>query len=128
MPVEKMLFESMVTMKSFNSNEASSSRGKECWFTPDRILIDRSRESIDLDLVQMWIGYNLTRYIFCQATLMKSDANVPVSIAWKMLILIAVQCELYWQMKIAFFSWFFYHGFHTSVLVFFGRLFITYAT
>ena len=103
-PVEKMLFESMVTMNSFNSiaqMKLHPREAKNVVLLQIGILIDRSRESIDLDLVRMWIGYNLTRYIFCQATLMKSDANVPVLIAWKMLILIAVQCELYWQMKIA---------------------------
>jgi hypothetical protein len=79
MPVEKMLFESMVTMNSFNSIAQMKLHPREA----KNVVLLQIGESIDLDLVRMWIDHwlNSTRYIFCQAILMKSDVNVPASIA-----------------------------------------------
>ena len=61
-PVEKMLFESMETMNSFNSiaqMKLHPREAKNVVLLQIGILIDRSRESIDLDLVRMWIDHRL---------------------------------------------------------------------
>lgn len=62
MPIEKMLFESMVTMNSFNSiaqMKLHPREAKNVALLQIGVLIDGSRQSIDLDLVRMWIDHRL---------------------------------------------------------------------